>query len=255
MSAHETLYAPRIPYADVLERAREQVVSLGVYRNWALVAPTSGNFNLVDADGTDVVAATAVTVVASIAQYTIPASSLPATLEQHERYQERWSLAIPDGTTRVFRREAAVVKYPLYPVISDDDLTSEYSNLLTDYGGIGSHLQGPLDEAWKQILERFWPNGRWPALVISSSAFRAPHRHLTLHLIFKDLYARSPQSARWERLMEMHGEKFERAWSGMNFKYDLDKDGVADSDDRTASSTVVHRNAAPSRTLRRTARW
>ena len=63
----ERLYSPRIRIHEVLERNRACTVDLPIYRDNALQAPTSAYFKLVDPEGNDVIARTAVSVVANVA--------------------------------------------------------------------------------------------------------------------------------------------------------------------------------------------
>lgn len=243
-SSAETLYTFRTVGADVLQRGRAQTVQMEAYRNGALVAPSSGTFSLLAPDGTVLVDAAAVTISASVARYTIAAGDLPATLELGEDYQERWVLTMPDLTVRTVLREAAIARFLLHPVVADVDLTSEYPDLVAEFEGVTTTLQGFLDEAWRQILERLFQRDRWPDLLLTTSSLRGPHRELALYLIHKALHRYAPTQTRWETLMRLHEAGFDREWSQMTAKWDRDMDGLADAG-REATSGVVHRHVGP----------
>ena len=44
-------YAPRIRVPQMIQRGKTQVVELAVYRNGAIVTPTSATYQLLDEDG------------------------------------------------------------------------------------------------------------------------------------------------------------------------------------------------------------
>jgi hypothetical protein len=243
-SSAEILYTFRTVGCDVLQRARTQTVQMEAYRDGALVAPSAGTFTLVDPSGTALVDAQAVTIASSIARYTIDATAIPATLELGEDYQERWSLVMPDGSTRTILREAAIARFLLHPVVADVDLTSEYPDLVAEFATVATSLQGFLDEAWRQICEKLFQRDRWPDLLISTSALRLPHRELALYLAHKALYRSAPSVNRWETLMQLHQAGWEREWGALTAKWDRDLDGLADGG-REAVNGVVHRHVGP----------
>jgi hypothetical protein len=160
----EQPYTARIPFPDYLERGRTQLVRLEVYRDGALVAPTSGTFSLYDASHVAQIDAAAVTIASSRAQYSINAASLPASLPVGEGWQEEWALTFSDGVTRTFRRSAALVLRAVHPVITDADLLACYSDLDDLRPSDLSSYQGPIDEAWRQIIGRLVGRGRFPYL-------------------------------------------------------------------------------------------
>ena len=253
-SSAEILYTFRTVGCDVLQRARTQSVQMEAYRDGALVAPTSGTFSLLAPDGTVLVDAQAVTIAASIARHTIDATDIPATLDLSENYQERWVLTMPDGTIRTVLREAAIARFLLHPVVADVDLTGEYPDLTSEFSSVATSLQGFLDEAWRQILERLFQRDRWPDLLLTTSSLRRPHADLALYLAFKALAVRN-QPSRWEASMRLHFDAFNAEWVRMTAKWDRDMDGLADAG-REATTGVVHRHVGPRANQRwPSARW
>jgi len=246
MSAAETLYTARAPYPDVLERARQQVVALPVYRDGALAVPSAGTFTLWGPGDhtTAIVAAAAVTVTSSIATYTLTTTHLAATRELGEGYLEEWALLI-DGVTHTFRRTAALARRALYPVYSDVDALAEYPALTRDIASTASSLQGYLDEAWRQILGTLAERRVYPYLVMTPDSFRSVHRHTTLHLVFKSFQRGGQGTAdKWMELARYHGEQAEKAWISLTTQMDLDHDGFVDSEARSRATNVIHVNAS-----------
>lgn len=244
-------YSPRIVAPDVLQRETAQTVEMQVYLAGELIAPSAGTFQLLKPDGSVAIEAAAVTVANDVAQYAIGAGALPATFDLSDGYVEIWSLTV-GGESLVVRREAALSKYPLHCPIADVDFVSgEYPDIVDSLGEYAGSLQGFIDEAFAQIVERLWNTGQWPDLILSASALRQPLRELVMHLVMKFLFRKTSGDSRFERLMDLHWERFNGAYDRMTFKLDSDQDGTADSANRDSASKVVHRNVPPYRNLQR----
>ena len=241
----EQPYTARIPFPDYLERGRAQLVTLEVYRNGALVAPASGTFSLYDASGVAQVDAASVTISADRAQFSIGSSSLPSSLPVGEGWQEEWSLVFSDGVTRIFRRSAALVLRAVHPVITDADLLACYSDLDDLRPSDSSSYQGPIDEAWRQIIGRLVGRGRFPYLILDAWSLREIHLETTLSLIFRD-FASSIGEGRYLDLAESHKKTAASAWRSLSFDYDKDHDGKSDGQGkRTSYEPVIYLSNAP----------
>ena len=141
----QTGYAARVAYPSLLVRGADTAVALPVYRDGALVAPVSGTYRLLGPGGNAIVSH-AVSVVSSVATYTIPAASLPNSLTLGEGYMEVWSLVFADQSSE-FRRTAALALCPIFPVVTDLDLIAEYQPLGSLLGGGLTTYQGSIDQA------------------------------------------------------------------------------------------------------------
>lgn len=258
MSAAETLYTARTAYPNLIERARAQVVTLPLYRDGALFAPTqaSSTYSLYKPDGTAVVSAAAVTVSGSVAQYAIPAATLPASLEPlGEGWREEWALVISGETTaRNYRREAALVLRAAYPTVTDADLTALYPDLVTQLGTIGTNFQAQIDAAWARIVRALLRRGFASYLIVDMSALHDWLENEVLASIFRSFW-RGAGGDRWKVLWDHHAELARDAAKGVNFTVDSNHDGKADDTARTAPGTVIHPNAAPSRSVARSTHW
>ena len=253
----ETVYTFRVPHQNVIQRDRARVVSAEIYRGAELAVPSSGTYSLLTQAGVAIVDAQVVTVTDGIATYSIAAVTLPSTLELSTLYTESWALVMPDGT-RTFRRECAIARHELHPAAAMVDLTKgEYPELVDWLGDVNSNLQDHRDEAWAQILEKLWADGRFPQLMLSASALRQPLRHLTFYLAFKRLFAHVSGAGlnRFKTLMDRHYDEWNAAWSGITSRIDHDMDGLPDTNSRESTGTLVHRNAHRYRTRSRDPRW
>lgn len=250
MSSSEADYAARVPYPDYLVRARAQVVSLPLYRDGALVAPTQAGstFTLLSSAGATVIAATAITVTGSIATCSLVVGDLPSTLLLGRGYSEVWHLILPDGSTRDYRRDASLVLYAAYPVITDGDLTAVYSDLARQLRSGTTTFQGYIDEAWKRILGRLEGQGVFPERVVTSWSIREVHSELSLHLVCLD--CGRAQGGRWLELAAHHKKEFELAWGRLRFVASSDGANADGSSQQPAHKGVTYMNASPPATWR-----
>lgn len=243
--ATQRLYSPRIRIHDVLERNRACTVDLPIYRDNDLVSPTSAYFRLTDPDGADVIARTAVSIVANIATYNIAASELPTTLRLSDGYMQYWELII-DGVTHTFKKPSAICLSALYPVISDIDLEAEYSDLASIRpSSLGSTYQTYIDEAWVQLIQRVRDMGNIEYLIMSPQSLRAAHKNLTFYLIFKDMDSSGLGEGRYLDLAREHRKQFEFDFKRLKFTYDQNQDGRADDQNRRRSALGVIYTSAP----------
>lgn len=235
-----TTYAPRFATPDWIQRATAQTLALPVYRDGALAAPTSGTVSLLDPAGVAVVDEAAVTVSASVATYALLAASVPATLAYSDRWQERWTLLMPDGRTYQFWRDAGLVARRLAPVVSDPDLTALHTELRQWVAEDQSSLQGYIDSAWDLVLLRLMQAGRWPYLILSAWSLREAHLYLSLAHAFTDYASSAAGSAdKYGPLAAHYRGLYEKAWSRLTFTYDLAEDGAIGAADEGVSADPV----------------
>lgn len=238
MSTEDTLYAPRFSLPEFLERGRDNKITAPIYRSGALVAPVSGTVSIYSRDQTVVVNAAAVSIVASVATYTVPAGVLaPKVLE--EGWLCEWALLMPDGVVHTFRRDGALVRRRLYPVISDIDLLRRHRDLTAlREAGVTSY-QDYLDEAWCMVEGRLIAGGKRPFLVMSPSAFREAHVCLTLHLVWQDYATSAGDTSRYQQLADSYGQAYENAWGTLTFNYDVTDENVVNPDKRQGGSPTL----------------
>lgn len=217
-----------IAYPSLIVRATDTPVAFPIYRDGALVAPTSGTYTLKGPSGTAVVTH-AVTIASSIATYTIPAASLPASLALGEGYIEVWSLSFSGETAaRVFTRTAALALCPIYPVVSDADLIAEYGPLADQYTGTFTTYQGSIDQAWKQILSRLIDEGRLPYMIRTPDALRQAHLHLSLSKVFQG-FGLNADGNHYRELCKEENRKYDEAFRRMSVQLDQAQTGLVDN--------------------------
>ncbi len=237
MSLAETIYTARFRSSETIERGRTQILTCPVQRAGATAAPSSGTISIYRPDQTALVNAQAVSVVSSVAQYSLTGATTTAEA-LGEGWLVEWSLLMPDGVTHTFRNDAALCRRTLYPVISDADLTQRHSDLPALLGSATSY-QAYIDEAFATICNKLIGEGRRPYLVIQPSALREVHLMLTLHLIFMDFQTSAGDTGRWQALAAYYSTAYTTAWGALRFTYDEADENVVDpSKKKSAASTV-----------------
>lgn len=240
--SNATPYAPQIKVPELLERGKSQLTTLPIFRNGALVGPTDVRYSLIAPNGTKIVDAAVGTYPGNIPQYTHSAANLAESLALGEGYLQEWEVTLVGGTFN-FRRNAAIVKRRLYPVISDGDLTSTYSQLADIRPSTLSSYQTYIDEAWYTMIQKMrTEGGGLEYLVMSPEAFRAAHQNLTLYYIFRDFHSSLGQSnGRYLDLASEHFKQYTYEWKQINFVYDYDHDGHSDQPNkRQAAQPVIY---------------
>ena len=248
-----TPYAPQIKIPELLERAKSQTSTLSVYRDGAIVTPSAGKYTLYDPNGSKIIDGATVTIISGVASYTHSPSVLADTLQLGEGYLQEWELTITDSEVHTFRRIAAVVLRRLYPVVSDGDLTSTYSQLERLRPSTMSSYQSYIDEAWYQIIQKLrQEGGGLEYLVMSAESFRSAHQNLALYYIFRDFHTSLGQSnGRYLDNANEHYRRFKDDWAQINFVYDQSHTGQADSpNNRVGKTPVIFLNGSP-----RSHRW
>lgn len=232
----EVGYSARVGLPTLIERGRDNVVSLAIHRDGGLVAPSAGTATLINAAGVTV-ATVNVAIVSSVAQATITAASVAAG-QLGDGWRITWSLTLA-GVVRPFANEAALVRSALSAPIADADLYRRVSALNPNGGQPLSTLstfQAYIDEAHEIIGARLINQGRRPWLIMSPGALRDLYLSLTLALIFEDFTTR--QSEVFREDAARYRAQYEAAWVGLRFAYDEDQDGRAEGGRRRPAASV-----------------
>lgn len=236
MALTSTLTA-RFEGVDDILQGQPTTLRCPVYDAGFLVEPDSGTVTVFDANRTKVVDAQAVTITETVATYAVTSSA-----DAEAGWQVEWTLVI-DGSTHIFKNEAALVLQLLYPVLTDQDLFRRAPALNpaapdTFWSDQTSNLESWRDEAWTEIKDRLVEQGVRPALTLSPTSFRRAHRSLTLALIFEYLGASLGDDE--HRLTgEKHRADFESAWADLRFISDADEDGEPDGTERESAQPTT----------------
>lgn len=230
-------YSPRFLTGTYLERERDNALRLGVYRDGAIVTPTSGTLYVYNASGV-LVAQVTVDVAASFATATVQASGL-ASQSRGGGWRVEWHLLMPDGYTHVFRNAAALCRVALPPAASVDDLLVWHADLNAYLPAGQESWQPQGDLAWADILLWLEGKGRRPYLVIDGNALRPLHTWMWLERVCSVLGADGDDSNKWVRLEAKYAEKAKGAKEDLSFEYDETDEGRASASNRVAAEPTV----------------
>lgn len=241
MGAETTYTTARFLTPDYLVQAQSNVIRCPLWASNALVAPTQAGstVSVYDPENTAVVNAAAVTVTASIAQYTIASGTLPTSLQLRMGWRIEWTLIVA-GVTTVYRNSAGLIRSRLAPVVADADLYRRVSALNPTVTAPLSSLtsyQDFLDEAWVTILARLALKGSLPHLIMEPSNLREVHLLLTLAGIFEDFSTRLSEAFGMQA--KEYRARYERAWGELAFEYDADDDGQSDGRKKRSANPTV----------------
>ena len=187
-------YSPQIKTIELLERGREQITELPVYRDGGLATIAAVSYTLYKPDETKLVDGGTGTFSGNIPQFVHTAGNLSNDLNLGEGYMQEWTITI-GSKSYIFRRMAAVVRRRLYPVVSDVDLFATYKQLSALMPSNITSYQDYIDEAWYTIMQRIRTEGGGiEYLVMSPEALRSSHLNLSLYYIFRDFHSSLGQS-------------------------------------------------------------
>ena len=243
-----TPYSARIRSIELLERAKAQNTSIVIYRDNAAVIPSSATYTIKTPTGSKLVDSGTASIdgVSGVVTYVHTAEELPKSKTLGEGYVQEWSITI-DSVVHIFRRMCSLVLRRLYPVVSDIDLTSVYSDLQELRPSSLTSYQKYIDDAWYQIIRKIRAKGNFEYLVMSSETLYEPHRHLALYLIFRDFHSSLGQSSgRFLDLAQEHQRMYSFELENTNWYYDENHDNkVTDQDKRTAQQPVIYTTGKP----------
>ena len=200
--------------------------------------PASGRISILRDDGTEVQASAAVTIAGGQARFQVAAGTLPPAEPLSDLWQIRWSLTMPDGLDHVFIQSAHHVLFGVNSTVSPDDLTSrhqEASGLLAAGQTLGQFIEA----SFEAIQRRLLTNGRRPYLVLEPYVLHEPQLFLSLHMLFLDAHSSVGGDGKYLEMSEHYSEAYERAWSRLSFRYDVDEDGLP-NDQRQSGEAVLY---------------
>jgi len=203
-----------------------------LYRDGALLAATAASAVFRGPGGEQL--ATGGSIVANVATWVIPALT-SADWVKSDHYYIDWEITA-GGVTYASRQQAVVCRTPLYPVVTDADLTRRHRVLDDQFSGAittATNLQDYIDEAWTELMNRIYATGRRPQLVVSSSALREVHLYRSLEMVFADLATGDTDEGPYTRLYQEYARKAADAWGQVSWVYDTDDSGAPDKGRRS----------------------
>ena len=239
MTTNATLFRIHAPYPEFIVRAQANPIEAQIFdATGTLIAPDSGSVTVYDANNTKVVDAAGVTIVGSIATYTITDVELPDTLSLGDGWRIEWDLIISGDPAVIFVRAASLVRSNLFPTAVSADLEARHQNL-SRLIATGNDADDFITTAWEVIVRMLLKAGRMPYLVLSPWALHDALVFKSLELIFRD----GPTAAgdgKYAELAEDYQNMFATEWASISFDYDYDRDGDADGTEQAGAESVLY---------------
>ena len=113
-------------------------------------------------------------------------------------------------------------------VVADADLIAEYDALADQRVGRMSTFQGPIDQAWKIIVERLIGDTRLPYMNRAPTALRETHLHLALAKLFQS-FGLNADGNHWRELAKIEHDRYEGAFARISLQLDQNQDGLVDN--------------------------
>lgn len=237
-----TSYLFPTKYPKLYVRESSNTASIEAWKNDVQETPlASSTFTLRKPDGTDLVAATPITLVGATATHPMSSSIFPSTLAYGENYQEIWQLNFSDYSFPI-TRQAAVGKYMLHIPINGQSILDEMPDALTQLQGASTTLHGWIEVAWGKILRDLFRVNKWPDKIRSSSMLYDVTLEKTFFLIARFLDMNT-DSDRWKSIKEERDIAYKAAWDTLRVRMDQDHSGVADSKEMVSVQSTIHRGA------------
>jgi len=237
--ASEVGAAFRVRVPPVLVRGADSGVRLESRLGPNAVTPSAASYRLAGPTGDTLHTENSPTISGGVVSLTVPASVLPATLTYGGGYREFWTLTI-DGVEQVATRPAYLAAYPLHCPVTQLDLENEYPDIATSYRGLSS-MQEFIDAAWADTVVRMLSAGKWPEAVVDVETLIPYVRESALYRLFRSLSRSEDVAGPYSRLADDHRQAAATAWGRVSYRRDDDQDGIADSDDRHGTMTILRR--------------
>ncbi len=219
MSVADTLYTARFARFEFIEQGRANSLTCPVYRDGALVAPSSGTVSIYDAAGTALVSAAAATITGSVATYSLLAATV-ANSSRGDGWRIEWALTI-SAVVHTFRTDASLVLRALYPCWTEADLYRLQSSLNpagSDKIHSETDFSDKIDAAFSEMERWLISKGNRPNLIISPTSLYDWGVNLTLALIYEDYTTRL--NAAYLEMAKLYRERAIESRGVITFAYD-----------------------------------
>lgn len=239
-------YTPRIRAPLLLVRGSDTRVEIEVWSESGLVEPASGTLTVYDDQDTVVVSGQALSVDADTkrAYCTVPAASLPSTLDLSDAWRASWSVSV-GGTSESFHQDAQLIRRPWRPSVTQQDLIDACPQLGNSYDpddqddcrALARLIRAAVEDTqalmcsdghrpW--LVFDGWKLNRYAVLTSLSRVFRS-------HLFDQD----ASNFAALDKLAQTYEDQAGVEWAKMNFRYDNAQTGKgADQSERQAPAVI-----------------
>jgi len=227
----------RFPLPDLIVRNQAHKLSAPVYLDGALVAPTSGTVTVYNRSNTAVISAQAGTVTDSVISYDIGSGDLSAQ-DLNIGWRVEWTLTMATAPTALIaRNSAALIRFPLNPVVADVDIKRRIRSLDPAAPTVihrEADLQDFIDEAWCELMHFILSIGARPNQIMNPDSLRMPHMYGTILLAGENLETRSNLAS--TQFVERYQQRYQQALNKLKWEDDPGDDGQSNTPERLRSA-------------------
>tara|TARA_R110000822_G_scaffold41703_14_gene113501 strand:+ start:865 stop:1590 length:726 start_codon:yes stop_codon:yes gene_type:complete len=230
-----TLYSARFQGPTLIERGKDQTVSVDVEINGAPVTLTSGAMTVYKPGGSTLVDGVAGTVAGGV----FTSATIGAALTADEGLGQGWLIKMDlviAGASYTFFNDSILAAARLYPPISQTDLISRHSEALSLSST--ANLQHYITEAWRDITISLYTDGipywKWR----TPSALRAVHLSRSLELMFLDYATLMQGNDRYLQLASKYRQDYVAEYTQLRSTIDVGEDNNLDAD-KTSGAAVI----------------
>jgi hypothetical protein len=207
-------------------------IEVKVYAAGVQVVPSAATVTIKDPDGTEILAATAMTIAtAGTLTYSLAAAKT-ADLWENAVMEIAFTVSSV-GYTAVFLFD--VVLHALYCTVTDDDLKAYFPQLASEIWAGTANYDGQIQEAFLFVKRLIKDKGKRPSMLIDGSQVRELVIIKTFEMIFFN-FAKDPEGIWWKR-WEKYQALFAAQFASLVIKYDEDQSGTIETDETAKSFT------------------
>lgn len=215
---------------DQAPRGAAFPIEAKVYSAGTQVKPTSATVTVRDPDGTEILAAIAMTVdgTSGTLSYLFPTAKT-VDLWENAVIEINYTIA-----TVVYRATFFfdVVITPLACDVVDNDLKAYFPLLADEIWSGTTSYSGQIAEAFNAVKRLIKDKGKRPSMLIDGSQVRELVIIKTFEMIFFN-FAKNPEDVWWKRY-EKYAALFTARFAALQIKYDEDESGTIETDEDQA---------------------
>ena len=191
---------------------------------------TGGTYSLLDASGTAVINAQAVTVTNGVASYSVPSTFADDHTLPQDTWREKWEMTGVGGggpTTMTFEREAMVCRVAPVRHVSLRTLVRMHSQWSRTLPKLRPDPGEFIEDAWVELIKRMLGDGILPHRVLNWHTMSVVHKYWAAHLVCRDLQTDTSSPTKWDDLADDYWSRVQTEYEHqLGLVVDNDEDGV-----------------------------
>ena len=233
----ETLWSARWAGPTMIERGKDQTVSVKIEKDGSAAAIASATFTLYQADGTVVVDATTATIASGKITGTLAAADTPG-----KALGKSWLIkfdATIAGSVFSFYNDGVCCLARLYPPIGQSDLIQRHSDAAALVSATKGNLQDYITSAWAELTGRLYADAVPYWQIRTPSALREYMFARCFALIFRDYSTLLDPGDRYAELADRYDAQASAAYDQIRTRIDVGEDNILEGQAKPASPVIM----------------